>query len=332
QGWRHGGHAVRGVGAQLGHRAPPSGRAAPRGQGPHRRQGARHAREGPGGHAAEAASGALLVEPRQGRNLLPGDLPNRFRRPVRELPALPLAARGRQEIQLHRQSPLMGVTFGVLIANWKLVRIGARTEAVGMLISLLFGFVFGLLVGAACNDMPWGGGVGDFPTGEMKGRGNFRSLWIGILWALPSGTGVALALLQGSAGPLIGVAISASLLPPIVNCIKEVAAPYVSPPELLRFWEHDIQRERQHNRSTLRLRSSRRSRRGPGQGPSPAHAFRRKVNDKRMQTQKTSNKSSTKRQVAIVKRKYVLLPEERKKRREKGRKRETFQPSLKLSS
>ncbi|GLH16233.1 Protein of unknown function, partial [Gryllus bimaculatus] len=217
QGWRHGGHAVRGVGAQLGHRAPPSGRAAPRGQGPHRRQGARHAREGPGGHAAEAASGALLVEPRQGRNLLPGDLPNRFRRPVRELPALPLAARGRQEIQLHRQ-------------------------------------------------------------------------------------------------------------------IKEVAAPYVSPPELLRFWEHDIQRERQHNRSTLRLRSSRRSRRGPGQGPSPAHAFRRKVNDKRMQTQKTSNKSSTKRQVAIVKRKYVLLPEERKKRREKGRKRETFQPSLKLSS
>jgi hypothetical protein len=39
------------------------------------------------------------------------------------------------------------------------------------------------------------------------------------LWALPSGTGVALALLQGSAGPLIGVAISASLLPPTVNCV-----------------------------------------------------------------------------------------------------------------
>jgi hypothetical protein len=51
-------------------------------------------------------------------------------------------------------------------------------------------------------------------------RGMARSLWIGVLWALPSGTGVALALLQGSAGPLIGVAISASLLPPTVNCVS----------------------------------------------------------------------------------------------------------------
>lgn len=41
---------------------------------------------------------------------------------------------------------------------------------------------------------------------------------MGVLWALPSGTGVAVALLQGSNGPLIGVAISASLLPPVVNC------------------------------------------------------------------------------------------------------------------
>jgi uncharacterized membrane protein len=50
-----------------------------------------------------------------------------------------------------------------------------------------------------------------------------RSLWIGVLWALPSGTGVALALLQGSAGPLIGVAISASLLPPAVNCVSIIS-------------------------------------------------------------------------------------------------------------
>lgn len=38
--------------------------------------------------------------------------------------------------------------------------------------------------------------------------------------ALTSGTGVALALLIGAAGPLIGVAISASLLPPVVNCVS----------------------------------------------------------------------------------------------------------------
>lgn len=61
-------------------------------------------------------------------------------------------------------------------------------------------------------------GYGDFPTDEMNGRGNARSLWMGILWALTSGSGVAVALLQGMTGPLIGVAISASLLPPVVNC------------------------------------------------------------------------------------------------------------------
>lgn len=43
---------------------------------------------------------------------------------------------------------------------------------------------------------------------------------MGVLWALTSGTGVAVALLQGSTGPLIGVAISASLLPPVVNCVS----------------------------------------------------------------------------------------------------------------
>ena len=42
---------------------------------------------------------------------------------------------------------------------------------------------------------------------------------MGVLWALTSGTGVAVALLVGSVGPLIGVAISASLLPPLVNCV-----------------------------------------------------------------------------------------------------------------
>ena len=46
-----------------------------------------------------------------------------------------------------------------------------------------------------------------------------RSLWVGILIALPSGAGVALSILGGNAGSLVGVAISASLLPPAVNAV-----------------------------------------------------------------------------------------------------------------
>ncbi|XP_067004263.2 uncharacterized protein [Anabrus simplex] len=111
-------------------------------------------------------------------------------------------------------SPIMTFTFGTVIADRKLQKIGIRSELIGLFMSLIFGFIFGLFVGT--TQSPWG--YGDWPTSEMKSRGDTRSLWIGILWALPSGTGVALALLQGSAGPLIGVAISASLLPPSVNC------------------------------------------------------------------------------------------------------------------
>ncbi|XP_017466474.1 PREDICTED: uncharacterized protein LOC108359231 [Rhagoletis zephyria] len=110
--------------------------------------------------------------------------------------------------------PVMSITFGTIISDTQLIRTGFITLAVGMITSVLFGFIFGLLLGT--TDMPWGSG--DWPTAEMSGRGNARSLWMGIMWALTSGTGVAVALLQGSAGPLIGVAISASLLPPMVNC------------------------------------------------------------------------------------------------------------------
>ncbi|KAG6444766.1 hypothetical protein O3G_MSEX003581 [Manduca sexta] len=110
--------------------------------------------------------------------------------------------------------PVMSITFGTIIADRSLVRSGFESLIMGMLFSLIFGFIFGLILGT--TEMPWG--FGDWPTEEMKSRGNVRSLWMGVLWALTSGTGVALALLQGSAGPLIGIAISASLLPPVVNC------------------------------------------------------------------------------------------------------------------
>ncbi|XP_031368449.1 uncharacterized protein LOC102677017 isoform X2 [Apis dorsata] len=139
--------------------------------------------------------------------------------------------------------PVMSLTFGTIIADRNLQFIGLKSLLLGIFLSILFGFIFGLILGT--TEMPWG--YNDWPTDEMKGRGNYRSLWMGVLWALPSGTGVAVALLQGSNGPLIGVAISASLLPPVVNCIKEVAAPYTSTPELRRFWEHDIRLVRDKN-------------------------------------------------------------------------------------
>ena len=37
-----------------------------------------------------------------------------------------------------------------------------------------------------------------FPTSEMLARGELRSLWVGVLIAVPSGAGVALSVLGGN--------------------------------------------------------------------------------------------------------------------------------------
>ncbi|XP_067124254.1 uncharacterized protein [Centruroides vittatus] len=114
-------------------------------------------------------------------------------------------------------SPLMGPilagTFGAVIQDKSLRNLGIKTEIVGLVLCLLFGFVFGLI----CANFSSKWGQGDWPTTEMASRGQGRSLWVGALIALPSGAGVALSVLGGNAGSLVGVAISASLLPPAVN-------------------------------------------------------------------------------------------------------------------
>lgn len=56
-------------------------------------------------------------------------------------------------------------------------------------------------------------------------RGVLRGLVPGLLIALASGIGVALSVLGGNAGSLVGVAISASLLPPAVNAVSMMRSP-----------------------------------------------------------------------------------------------------------
>lgn len=48
--------------------------------------------------------------------------------------------------------------------------------------------------------------------------GEAINLAVGLAIAIPSGIGVALSVLGNNTGSLVGVAISASLLPPAVNC------------------------------------------------------------------------------------------------------------------
>ena len=55
-----------------------------------------------------------------------------------------------------------------------------------------------------------------------------RALWVGVCIALPSGAGVALSVLGGNIGSLVGVAISASLLTPAVNSVSASVIMYLN--------------------------------------------------------------------------------------------------------
>ncbi|CAB4014000.1 Hypothetical predicted protein [Paramuricea clavata] len=133
--------------------------------------------------------------------------------------------------------PILGGTFGTVIKNKNLRNTGLKTELCGLFFSVVVGFVFGCICGPlGVNGASWDNTKGIWPTQEMSSRGMTRGLWVGVCIALPSGAGVALSVLGGNTRPLVGVAISASLLSPAVNsgmlwAYSFIAA--INPPELL---------------------------------------------------------------------------------------------------
>lgn len=60
----------------------------------------------------------------------------------------------------------MSLTFGTIIADRDLQLVGLKSLMLGIFLSILFGFIFGLILGT--TQMPWG--YNDWPTDEMKGR------------------------------------------------------------------------------------------------------------------------------------------------------------------
>eukprot|EP00095_Tigriopus_kingsejongensis_P011017 maker-scaffold1087_size63509-snap-gene-0.14 protein:Tk11017 transcript:maker-scaffold1087_size63509-snap-gene-0.14-mRNA-1 annotation:"hypothetical protein DAPPUDRAFT_305061" len=125
-------------------------------------------------------------------------------------------------------SPLMGPIlsgiFGSVIRDSSLRNQGIKNELISLCLCLTMGFTFGIIFA------PWIDtyGVPQWPTPEMQARGQLRSLIGGVLIATPSGAGVAMSVLGGNSGSLVGVAISASLLPPAVNCGLLWAVSFIS--------------------------------------------------------------------------------------------------------
>lgn len=132
-----------------------------------------------------------------------------------------------------------------------MVKLAAINEAVSIVFCVVIGLIIGSITGRTSLSEDW-------PTDEMLTRGTLSNFLVGIpskiprrassfvcsasfmasnltltpyLWftvAFFSGLGVAVSLLDEQTNSLVGVAISASLLPPAVNCgVLWVAYAYV---------------------------------------------------------------------------------------------------------
>ena len=108
------------------------------------------------------------------------------------------------------------MTFGAVIKDKVMLYKSLRNELIGILVCCLTGAVMGILVAPFMNrddQMAVAFGVNT----QISSRGE----WIALAWgagiAAPSGVGVALGVSSDQVSALIGVAISAALLPPITN-------------------------------------------------------------------------------------------------------------------
>lgn len=111
--------------------------------------------------------------------------------------------------------PIVGMTFGTVVSEWKMVRVSFRNELIGIGICFLVGALVGFAVSPfldAEND-----NVMKSESTEMNSRGTLEGILAGVFIAIPSGCGVGLGVTSDTINPLVGCAISAALLPPIVN-------------------------------------------------------------------------------------------------------------------
>lgn len=91
-----------------------------------------------------------------------------------------------------------------------MLRIAFFTESVSLLMCILVGAIVSGCMGFFEISEDW-------PTNEQESRATMQNFWVGIPIAFFSGLGVAVSVLDDHTSSLVGVAISASLLPPTVS-------------------------------------------------------------------------------------------------------------------
>lgn len=117
--------------------------------------------------------------------------------------------------------PMLGVAFGYVVRDNALLFKGTRNELIGLALSLIVGAVLAVfillfspvMVANIITDVGTTGTITNIT--EITRRAGFSPLDIGV--AIFSGAAVAVSVTKGDMSSLVGVAISAALMPPAVN-------------------------------------------------------------------------------------------------------------------
>merc|ERR1719361_1486765 len=112
--------------------------------------------------------------------------------------------------------PIVGMTFGAIIREKQMFWKAFRNEAIGVFVCFVTGAVMGFIT-APIMDTPLDEQLAFGINTQISSRGEWSALLWGAGVAAPSGVGVALGVSADQVSALIGVAISAALLPPITN-------------------------------------------------------------------------------------------------------------------
>lgn len=132
--------------------------------------------------------------------------------------------------------PVIGMAYAATIRDCRMFRIAFFTESMSLLMCILVGAVVSACMVSFEISSEW-------PTKEMTSRGEWTNFWIGLPIAFFSGLGVAVSVLDDQTSSLVGVAISASLLPPAINAGMLWVTSYFYDRDSIEkheFWEEGI--------------------------------------------------------------------------------------------
>lgn len=128
--------------------------------------------------------------------------------------------------------PILGITFGYRVADWQLFKTGVINETKMAVVAFAVGAFCGMLIGSVGNTYNW-------PTSAMQTDGQSFALIISVLVSAAAGAVLAVTITSGGINSLVGTAISAGLLPPLVNAgmLIAYAGIYSPPSERFKFYE-----------------------------------------------------------------------------------------------